>query len=206
MLFKPLLICLFLTTSTVSGVTFFCNHRWLFGQWQTFYVCNATLSNVHQSRTLTSVSGTHGVGQTNDDVNMVLIDGARNCANLDFVPQGMTAFYKNLISILILSCADIRVINSDDLTGYPRLQYFELTNSRLERIPGDYFRSNPGMRVINFNSNMITRVGYSLLDHLSNLERVSFNQNVCINASADRLTIIAFIEFLRNQCPDTPFN
>jgi hypothetical protein len=92
----------------------------------------------------------------------------------------------------------------DELNEYPNLEIFMNYYTKLEdgRIPGNFFRYTHNMRMISFWDNGVTQVGNGLLDHLTSLDHLWFDDNICIDKRAENSTEISnLIQELKVRCP-----
>jgi hypothetical protein len=148
----------------------------------------------------TSYNGTHKDGKSASDVRMVHFVPSFNF--FPTFPRGFLKIFPNL-DALKFAGRQWNSLKGDELEEYPNLVYFTVRQASLVRIPGNLFALNPKMRHIEFYDNKIEHVGEGLLDHLKNLSRVDFENNVCINKAATSPSQYEdLIERLRVQCPE----
>lgn len=165
------------------------------------YTCDATIIDITSNGT--TYEGEHLPGNSSADVRMIDFGVNSNCSQLSSIPSGFSSIFSNFNAIYFIGCG-INFLNGSELDEYPQLEWFGLYRSQLERIPGNFFGQTRNLRFVNFNSNQITRVGKYLLDDLENLERVYFNNNVCVNKYATNSTgIQELIQVLRDDCYDS---
>ena len=120
--------------------------------------------------------------------------------NLKIVPKGFLDFFPNFSEISFIGCA-INSLNGDELEEYPKLESWVLSNSNLSSVPGNFFTKTPNMRIVDFGGNKISKVGKGLLNGLSELRKVFFRKNVCIDENAvTRKKIDSLIEKLEKNC------
>lgn len=120
--------------------------------------------------------------------------------NLTTIPKGFLMFFPNFVAFNFEGCG-IENLNGDKLEEYPYLEHFWLSDSNLERIPGNFFSHNQKLKFINFSNNKIVKVGEGLIDNLVALEQAWFNSNVCIDMMATTpFEFTDLIESLRVNC------
>lgn len=75
--------------------------------------------------------------------------------------------------------------------------------TEVERIPGNFFKSTPDMAFVGFQNNKIKYVGAELLENLPKLQKVNFQENVCINDfSMNAKELKRLINDLKTKCQD----
>jgi hypothetical protein len=74
----------------------------------------------------------------------------------------------------------ISTLNGDELDEYPNLESYGHVHSHLVRIPRNFFKSTPKIK-ISFSGNYIKHVVANLFDHLKVLEELYFHDNACID-------------------------
>jgi hypothetical protein len=174
------------------------------------YTCNVLSTDFSDNSThITGVKGTHLSGKSNADVKVIEFGLSYKCPeNLHKIPKGFSNYFPNFIGLWLSGC-QISTLNGDELDEYPNLQYYVHILSDLTSIPGNFFKSTPNMKNINFANNKIQNVGANLLDHLKNLQAVSFHGNSCINNYVYYASQVpALIEELRQKARanDTAYN
>jgi hypothetical protein len=171
------------------------------GKVYTCYVISAVFSD--NSTHITGNLGTHLSGYSSNDVKIIAFGFIENCPeNLQKIPKGFLNYFPNFIGLFSWGCP-ISTLNGDELDEYPNLEFYSQEKSNLVRVPGNFFKSTPNMKVINFYGNKIQNVGANLLNHLKYLQQLYFDENICINKDADSASEVpALIEELRQKCPD----
>lgn len=173
------------------------------GTYGTLYTCKyPTLSNLTESKYLTTVTGTHASGKTNADVQWLHINYQQN---LTFFPKSIAKFFPNLIAMWF-SHTGLASLDGDELNGLKNLMYINIEfNPKLERIPGNLFTFNPKLNGILFSRNNIKHVSSYLFNtiDMSKLKYLYFNFNSCVNQQATNQTQIAsLIDFMKINCTD----
>jgi hypothetical protein len=192
--------------SSASGIIINCefnndNNWFVIGKVKTCHVTSADFSD--NSTHITGVGRTHSSGKSNVYVKMIHFGWPFDCpVNLQKIPKGFLKYFPNLIGLSFKKCP-ISTLNGDELDEYPNLQFYAQQDSNLTRIPGNFFKSTPNMKLIYFGINKIQNVGANLLDHLKDLQEVYFYKNSCIDKDAlSSSQVPALIEELRQKCPD----
>jgi hypothetical protein len=118
------------------------------------------------------------------------------------IPKGFLNYFPNFIGLFSWGCP-ISTLNGDELDEYPNLEFYSQEKSYLVRVPGNFFKSTPKMKVFNFYGKKIQNVGVNLFNHLIYLQQLYFDENTCINKDADSASEVpALIEELIQKCPD----
>ena len=187
--------------STVRAVTFNCEFRFVesLNLFSTYSCDDPIVSNVNESENLTAVSGTHMSGKTNNDVKGLFIN---HVPHLTFIPRGIENFFPNLQALGSFNTS-ISTLNGDELEPFTNLYWFRFVNIHgFERVPGNLFSSNPSMRHVDFSNNNIKHVGENFLNNNTNMIRLEFDNNYCVNQSAKYTSIPPLIDHLRTNCTD----
>jgi hypothetical protein len=165
------------------------------------YRCWTTNITESSNHTVTNVTGTHATGKTNEDVQMVSIDGNNQ---LSFVPRGFTNFFPNLNGIY-LRYTTFDTLNGDELDEFgEKLTWFALEGSNLTTISSELFDFTPNIAHMFFYGNKLESVGRDLFTavNVAQLQILHFTSNPCINRNAYNQTdIVALISELQVSCP-----
>lgn len=168
------------------------------------YTCSITSMDFTGNTThITGYTGTHLIGKSSEDVEMVNINQSI-CPqmNITVFPPGFSTIFPNVIGINSYSC-QITTLTGNELLEYPNLEFFALFVGQIQRIPGNFFSATPKMRFVDFEQNQVKHVGLGLLDGLTNLTRVEMNGNICVNKIASTPSQITDLkEILRTNCTD----
>jgi hypothetical protein len=188
--------------TVVTGVTVNCN--FVSGSYigiGNVYMCSATNIPQSSNHTVTSVIGTHDSDMTDEDVQMVYIDGNYG---LSFVPRGFTNFFPNLIGFYLYAMG-FDTLNGDELEEFgEKLVWFGVFGSNLKTISSRLFDFTPNIAYVDFYYNKIQRVGHDLFTgvNVPQLGVLFFSSNICINRSAyNQADIVALINQLQVSCP-----
>jgi hypothetical protein len=156
-----------------------------------------------ESNSIESVTGIHQRLRSNRHVTQVWFGFNGTCFGLEFIPQGLSQFFRNMWGLNIRSECLLGVINESDLYEYTNLEYFSINGNRIERIPDNFFARNTRLTHVFFAVNRIRRVADNVLSLLPNLIFADFNINDCISMAAkNRSQVLSLIEMLRVNCPD----
>lgn len=193
------LIFILAIISTTHAITFNCSFEIRTVQIPLYSCQNAIVSKVDEGEILTAVYGRHMSGKTNNDVQFFYIYDAYH---LPFFPRTEN-FFPNLEAIFIQQI-NITTLSGDEVAPFANLFFFRLDFSPLERIPGNFFDSNPLMQHIDFWMNNIKHIGANFLSNLPHLNILDFTNNYCVNsvASDSVAEIQSLIEHLRTNCTD----
>lgn len=197
-----IVIFLFISfASTTSAVVFNCVYKNIsFGYGGTRYACTATSVTEITNQIATNAVGIHATGKSNLDVEGIWIHG---CWNLKFIPTGISRIFPNLLAHWVYNCP-IEKIVGNELFDFTNLKYASVSWSQIERVPGNYFSTNPGLLDLGFSNNpKLAHVARNLLEPVKNATFVNFLKNLCINKSVSTLQIPTLIEDLKTQCPDS---
>lgn len=165
------------------------------------YICRATPLDVSVNKThVLGYYGTHAAGYLSSDVKAIWFRA--NCDQLQYVPRGLLEFFPNIVEISINYCG-IVTLSGHELEEYPKLQSFTMHGTEVERIPGNFFKATSEMAFIGFQNNKIKFVGEKLLENLGKLQKVNFQENLCINEfSRNGSELKKLIEELKKKCAD----
>lgn len=130
---------------------------------------------------ITKVRGSHDSGKTNNDVNAVWIEYSPDCL---YVPKGFEKFFRNIKS-LGLTDTGLLAITPKDLQPFPELIELQLQNNKLTALGTGLFDFNAKLINLYFEGNQIRSIAVDLLDPIPNLKHATFNENICINMSAE---------------------
>lgn len=197
-----ILIFLFAIASSTSALTFNCTYSYTsFSPINNKYTCNTIPLDYEKNQTIVAMNGDNTIGRNSSHVEGFWI---KNCALLDYFPQGISNFFPNLIALTLYQCGLI-TLSGHELEEHPKLEYFNAYNNRIVRIPGILFKPTSKMRYISFEYNQIQHVGDNLLERLMFLEYVYFSYNPCYNSynSGSRSSSLTdVLGRLRMYCPD----
>ena len=133
--------------------------KYITDEWGTLhkiYYClvqNPVSINSREASTITSVSGSHISGKSNDDV--FAVDIKRKTVN--YFPKGIEKIFKNLQGISI-SNSGLQEITQSDLSVFPELVNLILTQNNIQVLEQGLFDINPKLTYINLNWNKISQI------------------------------------------------
>lgn len=158
--------CNFQDYQTVYGVEYTCVAR--------------TLQTSLRNRTITEVIGVHAINKKNSDVRKFLIQH-QSCP---YLPLNIGKFFPNL-EIFYAMKSNVQQIITGDLDGLEFLKIFDVSYNPVEQIPTDFFSNHASIKVISFYDSHIKKVERAALNQLVNIERMHFENNVCVNQRFD---------------------
>lgn len=178
-----LFLAVAVAASSADAVEFNCNfHDHSHSVVEEIYTCRPTVTSC-ASTTLDDVTGFHLAGRTNTDVKALWIEGE----NVPFIPQGISNYFENLIALTYIS-NQMPSITADDLQPFPLLEHLFLYGNHLASLDGDLFLYTPRMKYIYMGLSEIEHIGYDLVTNLDDLQQLHFEENNCINKTADSRT------------------
>lgn len=121
-----------------------------------------------------SIDGTHERNKTIDDVRGLKFD---NITSLNFFPQNLQNFFKNLTLIQVRS-SNLQEITQDDLL-FENLQYLYLDKNNLKTIEAPLFQHNKKLKIIWLDMNEISQIDTSAFDRLDDLNKLDLSNNNC---------------------------
>lgn len=147
---------------------------------------------------ITSISGEHINGRTNDDVHGVYFYGKI----VHYFAQGLEKFFKNL-KLIIIGYGGMRQLTQKDLINYPNIEILALYYNEIEVLDEGIFENTPRLAFINLDNNKIAKVHPEVFDNLNDLRSLFLSYNVCINMKADNnvTAVQNIIQTVRSYCP-----
>lgn len=200
---KYLILILF-SLSSVYGITFDCTFRHTSAyNVGNYYLCDATIAGIRDSRIVTNVTTYHIDGLNNADVGGISI---RDYSDLDYIPQGITKFFPNLIVIEVIR-SGLKELQGFELYEYPKLKLISVFANQIKRIPSNFLQRTPELVQIVFANNLIENVGANLITSMASMKKVSFinfEGNVCIqqSQSGSYPDFKPFLDNLKAKCTD----
>lgn len=117
-----------------------------------------------------------------------------------YVPSGIADNFQNL-KVLVIAFTGLKEITHEDLKPLVHLENLYIDNNQLESLEKKLFVSNPQITTINLSNNRIKHVAPQILEPLTNLQKINFSQNVCVDFDAvDKETILELIQKLETDC------
>lgn len=169
------------------------------------YQCNTQNSLSSLSRedlVIESATGTHTSLKTNDDV----IAFQAFDKGLEFFPRGLDKVFKNLRAIYI-HISKIQDFSQADLKPFPKLIFFEISNSEIRFIEDETFDFNPELEVIWLLNNNIFHFDTNVFRNLNKITWLGLTSNVCINSvvNGNLVEAKALIDSIKIKCFDSEF-
>lgn len=161
------------------------------------YICDPSIIELGDSRTVTLILGIHISGKGDPDVEGIFTVNH----NTTRLPTNLETFFSN-IRLIFWHVSELNTITADDLRPYPRLQVLSIFDSRLVSLDGDLFEQTQNLRLIEFKTGQLQHVGHNLLANLPQLEMVLFTDHPCINREAntpDEIQVLNY--YLSTECP-----
>lgn len=146
---------------------------------------------------ISSVSGTHKSGHSNDNVDTFHSEGKI----IQYFPQGIDKIFKHIKAIAIES-ANLKELHQSDLKPFTKLEFLSLWGNDIEVLEEGLFAFNPQIKLIELDSNKISHIHPDVFDHLTVLTDLRLTTNKCINKSAyNAADVKALIPEIKTACP-----
>lgn len=97
-----------------------------------------------------------------------------------YVPSGIADNFQN-VKVLVIAFTGLKEITREDLKPLILLENLYIDNNELESLDKDLFISNSLITTINLSNNKIKSVGIHALEPLTNLQKINFSNNACID-------------------------
>jgi Leucine rich repeat len=174
----------------------------MYSQFGRAYGCYVSKVMYTHDPILSLARGSHQRGKSNRDVKEIIfgVNGADSC--MDSIPQNILSFYRNINGLGFGMNCQIKKLTGDELKAYSNLEWFALWMNQIEEIPSNLFDNNPKLKLVDFKSNKIARIGLDLFAGLNDLTSIDFRNNICISDRADqsRVAVIALVQKLKELC------
>jgi len=156
----------------------------------------------YENALVSSVTGSHKSGKTNDDV----IGFQNNDKKFYFFPRNLENHLKNLKAIW-LSNANIKEISQTDLKPYPQLEFFGLPSNKIEVLEEGLFDYNTKLKGVWLESNSINYIDATIFDKLTNLITLVLNSNVCIKSESrdSSSKVQELVTSVKASCQDSSY-
>lgn len=196
------MISVFLLVTSTSAFVFQCKFAKLYwGILAVRYTCedaNVTMLETEEDRTLTGVAGHHLSEKTYTDVGALMVN---NDSKLDRLPKNLDYYFPYLVALL-WTHGNIQTITAEDLEPLLELTVLVLSNNKIVALDGDLFKHSHKLVVVEFNDNLIERIGKGFMLEPSDLESANFQGNVCVDTSANSYQEVKTLRFeLPKKCP-----
>lgn len=167
------------------------------------YTCQATVIHSDCEPDLVDVFGEHESERNNSHVAGFSVQEEV----LNHLPSNLAHFFPNLKGISIIN-SNLLTLEAKDLKPFRGLLHLRLLANSLTTLKGDLFKFTLSLRYIDFQRNLIQRVGYGLLKDLQPVVEVAdFSNNICINSCASlpriygwETAFIRFVTLLEENC------
>lgn len=182
--------------------------RYIIADWGsvlgTIYWCsvqNDPSIKFREESIITSVSGTHSFGKSNDDLRVFYI----NSKTVNYFPKGIEKTFKNLQGIELTN-SSLQEITQSDVSVFPELVVLYLGFNCLQVLEQGLFDFNPKLKIINLFRNKISQIYPNVFDNLKQLFTLHLDENTCINTYAYRnaTEVQSVIQQVKLSCPYIP--
>lgn len=92
---------------------------------------------------------------------------------VNYIPKGIPELLPNLKVLSITNCK-LKEIKAEDLRGFDKLVYLNLSNNCLKYLPDDLFRFVPQLEKADFSNN---KINLKLLEPLINKQSIDLRNN-----------------------------
>lgn len=176
-----LLIFLYATILVASCIKIECEFKNDFiHNWGLRYSCRTKKYIViNEAREIQSVTGDHLKTHANVNVTQYFARGL----TVERFPKGLGDHLSSLEVVRITLC-NMRLMLREDLGNLEKLKYLDLIGNKLEKLESNTFELTPNLKEVILNNNRIQFIGAKLIDHLVNIELISFGGNVCTSSQS----------------------
>jgi hypothetical protein len=150
------------------------------------YTCNAEARSIKTTTTLKTIVGNHLFNAdfteqfSNSDVVALRINDKHN---LTYFPDGIDAFFPNIVAIDLEGCR-LSSVAASDLAPFHKLQEISFASNRITELPHDLFRFNPRLKMVDLEDNWLMHVGHDIFSNHKSLSAVNLFDNVCTSIRA----------------------
>ncbi|XP_070509035.1 putative leucine-rich repeat-containing protein DDB_G0290503 isoform X2 [Chironomus tepperi] len=203
-----LLICVVGVTLRMSTSTIIkCEYKT--GAWKILknnYYClviENTIITTQEAATVTSVSGSYNIEESDDDVVGFIVQ----FKTINYFPRGLETYFKNLKGIQI-SHSNLKEVHQEDLKPLPKLVELWLNFNSIEVLEEGLFDFNPDLELIGLGYNEIVHIEPNIFDHLSKLSSLWLSSGSCIKKYADNSTfgVKDVIKSTKENCINSKFS
>lgn len=126
-------------------------------------------------------------------------------ANTVYFPGNLNKFFPNLEAVKLFE-SRVKFLENFDFRFLAKLKYLSLEKNDIEVLQSDIFLFNKELIEVNLKSNKLKFIAPRLLVPLTKLKIAKFNDNVCIDESADNsISLNALKRPLDDNCPTPEF-
>jgi hypothetical protein len=129
---------------------------------------------------VTEIKGDHRYKRSNDDVTQIFIY-KQSCP---FLPLNVSSFFKN-VEVYQLKESRTGHLLQGDLDEFTKLKIFDVSHNPIEEIQENVFENGSSIESVSFYNCHLKVIDPKILDPLTNLKKVNFLGNICINAKLD---------------------
>lgn len=166
------------------------------------YSCVVSKLNVSSKSFVTNVTGEHQREMSNADVKGLSI----NSQISKFLPSGIEKFFPNL-EIFSFYQTYISSISASDLKPFPKITIFALTGTSfyvrdtpIQSLPGDLFKYNPLITIVQIEVDEISKVGETIFDNLPNLFNAYIKTAKCAVRAEWKEAIPGLKQKIKTEC------
>lgn len=165
------------------------------------YICKvSTNPNIitRETAKITSVSGSHKSGHSNDNV----LSFHAFSKTINNFPSGLESIFKNL-KVISIESTQLKEVHQSDLKPFPQLEFLCLAQNDIKTLEEDLFEFNSNIKLVMFYSCKITHIDPNVFDHLDKMTYLLLSSNTCIHEEArnDRTKVMKIIKKIQNrQC------
>lgn len=169
------------------------------GNTYTCQVQNSLSITTPEETVITSNSGKHNHGRSNENVHGLSISGTK----VNYFPRGIKDVFKNIKGIEITRC-HLKQVTQDDLKMYPDLVYLYLAENDIKVLEAGLFEFNPKLKVISLSQNEISKIHPQVFDNLNQLMHLWIRSNTCIDMLAsDEDEVRDVVQQIKAQCSNS---
>lgn len=155
------IILIFLLHSFAFNLECNFKHEVFFSDREISFTCfvekNFKLSTNSTFRTIKSVQGV--TGSPHKEVVQIHISEQRN---MEYFPNGLTKFFKNLVAIHA-GRNHLKYLVKDDLKEFKNLRFLYLYDNSLEELKSDVFEHTTALEYVSLHSNRLVHIGAKIL-------------------------------------------
>lgn len=192
---------------TLSGTTWAydlaCNFKTDTDWWaiNNVYFCDLQqdIESTNSNDVVTSVSGHHLCGKSNNDVVGFRAYGK----NLKYFPKHLNDYFRpEKIEFVAVWTTGLKEIHQCDLSPFTNMRILSLWETDLEVIERDLLKFNPKIEYLGLGKNKIKYVDGNVFEHLKMLHTFHIDGNPCISQQVveDKRLVAQLIDDIKLQC------
>lgn len=148
------------------------------------YAKNMVVTSIDQ--VVTSVNGHSFDFFQNENIKTFHAD----TQTVHYIPKGIAKFFPQIEELRIHK-SKLKSVKRADLEPFKNLISLLLDGNELEELDSDLLQSHRNIRGLHFVPNKIKFVGERFFDNLDKLERIYFQDNICVNRGSNTVTLQA---------------